>query len=119
VAEQKMNPEIKARWVAALRSGEYQQGKGKLNQGGAMCCLGVLCDLHARETGGAWEHVTSGVAYYAGSPNYLPERVQTWADLPDRAGATVEIRGDRSWLPWHNDGASTFAEIADAIEAQL
>jgi hypothetical protein len=115
-----MNPEIKARWVAALRSGEYEQGKGKLNQGGAMCCLGVLCDLHARETGGAWEHVTSGIAYYSGSPNYLPEQVREWAGLPEpRLGAFVRIGRASEALPVHNDAFRTFAEIADAIEAQL
>lgn len=44
-----MNPEVKALWLNALRSGEYQQGTGKLKQtyGGDQryCCLGVLCDL--------------------------------------------------------------------------
>jgi hypothetical protein len=42
----KMNPEVKARWVAALRSGEYKQGKGALRLNNKFCCLGVLCDLY-------------------------------------------------------------------------
>lgn len=55
----KMNPELKAKWVAALRSGDYKQTKGALkkiiytyNRGSfvekeeyAFCCLGVLCDI--------------------------------------------------------------------------
>ena len=37
-----MAPELKAKWVAALRSGKYKQGKGTLYKGGKHCCLGVL-----------------------------------------------------------------------------
>lgn len=33
-------------WVAALRSGNYEQGKEKLCRNGKYCCLGVLCELH-------------------------------------------------------------------------
>lgn len=40
-----MDPAIKAEWVAALRSGRYQQGMGSLERRGAYCCLGVLCEL--------------------------------------------------------------------------
>lgn len=41
-----MNPEIKTKWVAALRSGYYIQGTGVLrSQGNKFCCLGVLCDI--------------------------------------------------------------------------
>ena len=46
----KMDPELKARWVAALRSGRYKQGIGALcyvgNSGERrFCCLGVLADI--------------------------------------------------------------------------
>lgn len=42
--------ELKAKWVKALRSGEYQQGQGQLctrtNDGSySFCCLGVLEDV--------------------------------------------------------------------------
>jgi hypothetical protein len=51
-----MNPEIKAQWIAALRSGDYQQGRATLAkayaEGGKIvtkyCCLGVLCDVLTR-----------------------------------------------------------------------
>jgi hypothetical protein len=43
--------ELKAAWIAALRSGEYKQGKHCLvNQIGEFCCLGVL--EHICETNG-------------------------------------------------------------------
>lgn len=46
-----MDPKVKARWVAALRSDKYKQTKGKLeklNRQGEYvgnCCLGVLCRI--------------------------------------------------------------------------
>lgn len=45
-----MRPDVKAKWITALRSGEYRQGRGSLREHDAYCCLGVLCDLHAKET---------------------------------------------------------------------
>jgi hypothetical protein len=41
-----MNLEIAAKWVAALRSGAFEQGHGMLkNAEGKYCCLGVLQEL--------------------------------------------------------------------------
>jgi hypothetical protein len=44
-----MLPEIKAKWVAALRSGEYRQGQAFLRQEvdgvTCHCCLGVLLEV--------------------------------------------------------------------------
>ena len=42
-----MNPELKARWIAALRSGDYKQGTEALYspEMDAYCCLGVLAEL--------------------------------------------------------------------------
>lgn len=40
------NVELRKRWVAALRSGKYEQGQSCLRSGGdEYCCLGVLCDI--------------------------------------------------------------------------
>lgn len=61
-----MNPEIKTEWVAALRSGQYIQGRDYLhwrNQN-LWCCLGVLCDI-------AEKH---GVVASKPSPNTLVTR---------------------------------------------
>lgn len=45
----KMPKKLKAKWLKALRSGEYGQAKGRLTDGkGGFCCLGVL------------QHVASG-----------------------------------------------------------
>jgi len=40
--------EIKAKWLAALKSGEYIQGAHELENKSMFCCLGVLCDIHDR-----------------------------------------------------------------------
>lgn len=115
-----MNPEIKAKWVAALRSGKYKQGSGYLRQGVEFCCLGVLCDVYAKNVRGRWRAVDGAVykAFY-GYNITLPELVMAWAKLEDDGGGDVEISGKRDSLWSHNDNGRTFAEIADAIEAQL
>ena len=43
--KQKLGPNQK-RWIKALRSGKFTQGKEKLHSlDGAMCCLGVACNI--------------------------------------------------------------------------
>ena len=49
-----LNPNAQ-KWVDALRSGEYKQTRGALrgdDEGNEpkFCCLGVACDLYAKET---------------------------------------------------------------------
>jgi len=40
-----MTPELKALWLAALRSGEYRQTRDTLKDKDGYCCLGVLCHV--------------------------------------------------------------------------
>lgn len=44
-----LNREIVERWIAALESGNYEQGRHKLCgltvHGPRYCCLGVLCEI--------------------------------------------------------------------------
>jgi hypothetical protein len=44
-----MKKEILEKWIETLRSGEYQQGNGKLRSGKHYCCLGVLCEAAGME----------------------------------------------------------------------
>jgi len=39
---------IKVKWIAALRSGTYEQGMKSLRKDTAYCCLGVLSELQGR-----------------------------------------------------------------------
>ncbi len=113
-----MNKKIKAKWVAALRSGKYIQARGALRADNKFCCLGVLCNLHARahpDIAATQHHVN----YYIGSDAVLPKEVQAWADLPNECGGDVKIGNNKDSLAWHNDEGRTFDEIANAIESQL
>ena len=123
-----MNPEIKAKWLAALRSGEYQQGQNWLKNGkGGFCCLGVLCDLYRKEIGkGGWEIYYESRIFTlddAKAPYYPPTRVIDWAGLGESWEALNKIRitidGTENSLAEHNDQGKTFSQIADAIEDQI
>ena len=119
-----MKPEIKSKWVAALKSGEYAQGERRvLNDGfGGWCCLGVLCDIYAKEFGDLWERSGEGLRLSIGSCYYPPNEVRKWADFHEDE-SPVSIGNIERSVAVHNDGVNcprrTFAEIADAIEAQL
>ena len=111
-----MNPIVKATWIAALRSGEYKQAKSKLHRDdGGFCCLGVLCDLHAKIHGKQWEHRGTYYSYF-GADGYLPNSVLAWAGLENN-GSSVRIR--ESNLANLNDDGQSFERIAELIEAEL
>lgn len=40
-----LTSELKAKWIAALRSGKYTQTAARLRSPTGHCCLGVLCDV--------------------------------------------------------------------------
>lgn len=49
-----MKKRVLTKWLKALRSGKYKQGRGALCQidkkgNESFCCLGVLCDLYNKE----------------------------------------------------------------------
>jgi hypothetical protein len=125
-----MNAEIRKRWTDALRSGEYQQGEGFLYVDGTFCCLGVLCDLHSKETGTKWERYNlhsdepddKCVKTYYDTDSYLPPEVRDWADLPTDIGqqfgrdAAYNTEDGISNLIELNDGGIPFTEIANVIE---
>lgn len=119
-----MNPDVKAKWVAALRSGKYTQTKHKLHSGEykertidvnpGHCCLGVLCEISKQETGFGIEENRNQA-----HSETIGETIRTWAGLNVKQGATVLIDGEHRFLSYHNDHGKTFLQIADAIESQL
>ena len=108
----KLNPNAQ-KWVDALRSGKYKQGKDCLAYAGHFCCLGVLCEL-ALESGVriSKDDDTQGLVHYGGSSTYLPRPVRDWACLKTARGHY----GDTS-LADKNDEGFSFAQIAELIEA--
>lgn len=122
-----MTPELKARWVAALRSGQYAQGKGQLRRfDDTYCCLGVLANVQ----GCRWRPLPNVADAGDGDPYYFaPEENQGLIGtlLPQWAAGLTDPQ--QCHLASMNDGASddaggwtipnTFAEIADWIEVHL
>lgn len=116
-----MNQEIKKKWVEALRSGQYVQGFGQLKVANQFCCLGVLCDLHAKETGGEWDGLIQNPVHgiYYGQVAWAPKIVTDWAGL-DTPKGDIGHNGERKTFPELNDHLLlSFEQIADIIEAQL
>ena len=97
-----MDKELKAKWVAALRSGKYKQGQGRLRSvDDTFCCLGVLADVEGK----TWEliqqvYVVDGERWAVYGSYHLPT---------DAVGRLAHM----------NDEGSTFEELADYIEENL
>ena len=107
-----MNKALKAKWIAALRSGGYKQGQNFLAADDTFCCLGVLCDV-------------------AGLPYTLNDGARTYEFGEGRESAEM-IRGDlrssidapacadcAATLAEMNDDGASFAEIADYIAINI
>lgn len=118
-----MNAEVKAKWVAALRSGEYKQAVRCLRSEDGFCCLGVLDDIHAKEIGAEWREsgLTEGgkVTYgYLGDDAILAPRVTLWAGMDMNSPYFIED-GQTIELTVLNDNGTPFTEIADLIDKYL
>ena len=127
----KMNPEVKQKWIGALRSGKYEQGSEKLRSVSGYCCLGVLCDLYAQEHNTEWEFRGNEETnlqpqdywYFDKESEFLPESVMNWAKLFRNPMLRIEdddemfeVNEEVSTL---NDEGYSFSTIADLIEAQM
>lgn len=128
-----VNVEVIEKWVEALESGDYKQGKGYLNAPKVasgpfenktdrlFCCLGVLCELAV-----AAEVIPPGADVenaYQGAFMYgehllgcsLPNEVQRWAGF---SGSDPLVRHSLSApdsLAGMNDSGVKFPEIAQVI----
>lgn len=97
-----MKPEIKEKWVKALRSGEYKQGRRslrtKLPDGSCQhCCLGVLMEI---EFGG------------------FPPVRDPYTAIGDLVRDTIPAPVS-TLIEMNDDERKSFKQIADYIEANL
>jgi hypothetical protein len=138
-----MNSQIKQRWIDALRSGKYSQDTGVLRSSkGGHCCLGVLCDLYAKEHNVQWdvhrynsdldehfdipEDEVSKVYLFDefrfnGELEILPDNVKIWAGLNNLNPCVYSDGIDNvgNQLSEMNDTGASFNEIADLIEKYI
>lgn len=113
-----MDAKLKRKWVKALRSGEYLQGRGQLvsDDGKNFCCLGVLADVMGCE----WQESTS-------------EFCSTLVPILPRGRKPLAIRGEdflsvaktrlrhnvQGKLASMNDDGASFKKIAQFIEDEI
>lgn len=118
-----MKAELKQKWVDALRSGKYRQGRALLcNASRAMCCLGVLLDI---EGPSSWS--TCVTTLPGEIAHYLHENSNYSGDFPSAGfrrvhGLTTEMDDGETighHLAWMNDHGASFAEIADWIDQHI
>lgn len=124
-----MKQAVKEKLVAALRSGNYKQGRNRLKSTGRdgatrHCCLGVLCEIYTQE-----KEIKEGFApapstKYTGADKRMtvhaygrdrevampPKAIRNWAGLDLRSAEQ---------LAEMNDGRKSFKQIADYISASL
>ena len=112
-----MKPELKKRWVKALRSGEFKKGKSYLKQntpkGPRHCCLGVLCEIqNARMTLRVFEDAYSEDAYMVGgySGDLSPSYQKRYGVPEETMCKLINMNDIRSW---------SFNRIATWIEKNL
>ena len=112
-----IDPEFKAKWLEALRSGRYPQTRDTLPDKFGFCCLGVACDI-------------SGKGTWVSSPSLSGKQIQMFVISPYGSSKTCipsplreEIgltEAEHKFLANLNDSRkATFAKIADWIERNL
>ena len=131
-----MKRELYEDWTAALRSGNFPQGKGHLKKDGNYCCLGVLCAIAdvPREYHSGLEEV----AFVFNGEPYLGSLNPVRFSVPKEAPTLLSFFGmdkikvnskkvgmflddvflDLDTVLMHiNDGGKyTFSQIADALD---
>lgn len=109
-----MTPELKQKWIEALRSGKYKQTRRKLKaRNGSMCCLGVLCDVMGRKW--KWDE---GLGKYIGDDEVIRLKELRDAGIETGIGLSLAEMNDGEFAPQEGKKYS-FAEIADWIENNL
>jgi hypothetical protein len=121
-----MDAQLKAKWIQALRSGEFRQAEGMLHNSAndSYCCLGVLCKVMGAEFGQVgeiygpnYDHVPhiDGKLLSSGYDEELDSEVAQQVGIPDQSELVMRNDGNtKLGVPQHS-----FAEIADYIEKNL
>lgn len=127
-APQKMNPEIKQKWIEALRSGKYRQGEEWLyakNPRGdeRYCCLGILCVVNDIPfTSPDFDNYTVEDNWQFAPATYDGRHtLDKYFELPEQDHMAEYGLGENeyTYLAHLNDIGQSFNDIADWIEGNL
>lgn len=113
-----MNAELKAKWIAALKSGEYEQARQVLRHDERFCCLGVLCEVSGVERS------DFGGGYIFGDDE---DGNEMWGETELAGHLLAEVGEDnqKACIRMNDGDAETglephsFAQIADWIEQNI
>lgn len=112
-----MSPELKAKWLADLRSGKYPKTTQFLKRAGGYCCLGVLL-----ESAGVGFTNRYDLGPVHPVPHGLPdgETAHDGSELSEGARDLFGItRAQHDRLIDINDNTDTFDKVIDYIEDTL
>ena len=113
-----MKRDVMKKWVTALRSNKYKQGKECLLKDGKHCCLGVLCEIYNKDRTRQGKNPIKTyindekLVRFGRESAVLPETVRRWAGMHSKVG----------WLPCSNhlaglnDLGVKFKTLANKIE---
>ena len=116
----KTHKQNRKKWIAALRSGEYEQGVKQLcrktEQGYEYCCLGVLCEVL-----GVKKQHAKNLIRYKGYRYSLPVEAMKAVGMNTQDGQFIDKEGETFTLVEMNDFNEfnmSFDKIADLIESE-
>lgn len=108
----KMPKKLADKWLADLRSGEYEQCYKRMTDGTRFCCLGVL------QMGISGEIIKEeGVELP--SKEWLRYKNIEFFDVLEGRGINPYCHNKKGTFSKINDGGTTFPEIADLLEAEI
>lgn len=110
MAKQELGPN-QLKWIEALESGRYEQGRSCLCKSEKYCCLGVACRTFGIEESGRDE----GRLIFEGECQWAPLSVIAGLGLRSRAGEFadgVRFKAVSNLTDANDLGKATFSEIA-------
>lgn len=118
-----MKPEIKSRWIQALRSGKYLKTSGQCRYGGRYCVTGVLYALAEEDGIGKYLEDNYFLTNDGNEANTeLNKSIIDWAGIKKEIGDThnslkVATKEKIKFKLWYlNDNGWNFDRLANLIE---
>ena len=108
--------------IAALKSGDFKQGRGALREVDKFCCLGVACEVYRRENPQAkrtWHTNGSSIrSLFLQQTITLPLEVIEWYGF-DESDPMITVGSEDGHASDLNDSGCTFDQIARGFEGMI